>query len=606
MNIAVLVKQVPNAETLTLLPDGRLNRVGVDLEMNAYCRRAVSKGVELAGAHGGRCVVFTLGPPVAEDILREAVAWGAHEGVLITDPAFAGSDTLATARALAAALRHEGPWDLVLVGRNSIDADTGQVGAQVAELLDLPFAAGIRQLELTDGKVEVNCELDDGWRTCRLQLPAVLSTAERLTDPCKVPPPGRAAVPADKIRRLTAADLGPGPWGAAGSPTQVGSVRSMEIDRRGMVLSGEPADQVAEAVALLESWGALITGDHRGTATTESAEPGVDNVDPATEGSGPGIVVVIEPGRPRLARELLGEAAHLAAELDGTVTAIGPAPLDAAALAGWGADSAVELVGTPVEEDVAVAIADWCGRHGPWAGLLPGTLWGREVAARMAVRLDAGLTGDAVGFGVEHGRLISWKPAFGGRLVAAITATSDIQLATVRPGILSLRTPRKTDGELPVEQVTRTRRGRLDVTGEGRDDEVEALLTAETVVSVGNGIPPDDYPLLEPLVHSLGAELAASRKVTDKGWLPRARQVGITGQSIAPALFVAIAVSGKFNHMVGARGAGTIVAVNNDPGAPVFEWADIGIVGDWREVVPLLASALSGSSPQMGLLEVES
>ncbi|HWE69927.1 MAG TPA: electron transfer flavoprotein subunit beta, partial [Acidimicrobiales bacterium] len=148
MNIAVLIKQVPKAETMTLSPDGRLQRQGVELEMNAYCRRAVSKGVELAAAHAGRCVVFTLGPSAAEDVLREAVAWGADEGVLVSDPAFAGSDTLATAKALAAALRHQGTWDLILVGRNSIDADTGQVGPQVAELLDLPFGGGVRQLKV--------------------------------------------------------------------------------------------------------------------------------------------------------------------------------------------------------------------------------------------------------------------------------------------------------------------------------------------------------------------------------------------------------------------------------------------------------------------------
>ena len=103
------------------------------------------------------------------------------------------------------------------------------------------------------------------------------------------------------------------------------------------------------------------------------------------------------------------------------------------------------------------------------------------------------------------------------------------------------------------------------MTGEGRDDEVEALLTANTVVAVGTGVSPDDYPKLEPLIASLGAELAATRKVTDKGWLPRARQVGLTGQSVDPALFLAIGASGKFNHMVGARGAGIIVAVNHDP-----------------------------------------
>src|SRR5262245_14088564 len=104
MRIAVLVKQVPKFEAMEMGADGRLVRDGLELEMNPYCRRAVAKGVELAAATDGTCTVFTLGPPAAEDSLREAIAWGADRGVLVTDPAFAGSDTLATARALATAL----------------------------------------------------------------------------------------------------------------------------------------------------------------------------------------------------------------------------------------------------------------------------------------------------------------------------------------------------------------------------------------------------------------------------------------------------------------------------------------------------------------------
>jgi len=113
-SVAVIIKQVPLAEDFELGPDGRLVRDRVPLEVNPYCRRAIAQGVELAA--GGRCVAFTLGPPAAEDALREAVAAGAAEGVHLCDPAFAGSDTLAAARALGAAIRAAGPFDLILAG----------------------------------------------------------------------------------------------------------------------------------------------------------------------------------------------------------------------------------------------------------------------------------------------------------------------------------------------------------------------------------------------------------------------------------------------------------------------------------------------------------
>ena len=255
LRIAVLVKQVPVGESLTLGPDGRLQREDGPLEMNPYCRRAVSKGVELARATGGICTVFTMGPDSASDVLREAVAWGADTGVHLCDPAFAGSDTLATARALTAALSRNGPFDLIVVGRNTVDGETGQVGPELAQLLDLPFAAGVRQLELTGRGLSLGLEQDDGWTTVELALPALISAAERLCEPCKVGPEGRAAVAADRIVRRTAAELGAGPWGQSASPTWVGAVRVLSHERLQHRLSGPVSDQVREAVAMLEDGG---------------------------------------------------------------------------------------------------------------------------------------------------------------------------------------------------------------------------------------------------------------------------------------------------------------------------------------------------------------
>ena len=154
------------------------------------------------------------------------------------------------------------------------------------------------------------------------------------------------------------------------------------------------------------------------------------------------VVVIVEPGRERLTRELLGEAAGLAARGGGRVVAVGPDLPSDRDLSCWGADEAFQVVGARVEEDVAAAIAGWASGRELWGILAPGTAWGREVAARLAASLGAGLTGDAVDLAVEDGRLVAFKPAFGGRLVAAIRADSPIQMATVRPGVLPVREPR--------------------------------------------------------------------------------------------------------------------------------------------------------------------
>jgi electron transfer flavoprotein alpha subunit len=212
------------------------------------------------------------------------------------------------------------------------------------------------------------------------------------------------------------------------------------------------------------------------------------------------------------------------------------------------------------------------------------------VASRVAARLDAGLTGDAIQLDIDGDRLVSWKPAFGGRLVAAIRASSSIQMATVRPGVLPRLTPR-APARPQVEVHTATPRARIQVKSRQQNDQLDALALATRVVGVGAGIPPERYGELDPLLRVLQAELATTRKVTDQGWLPHSRQVGITGRSIAPNLYIALAISGRFNHTCGTQASGTILAINADAKAPIFAEADIGLVADWAACVPILAQA---------------
>jgi electron transfer flavoprotein alpha subunit len=598
LRVAALIKQVPVAEAMTLRSDGRLDRDGIDLEMNSYCRRAVAKGCEVAAESGGTCTVFTLGPASAEDCLREAIAWGAWDGVHICDSGFAGSDTLATARALSTALRHEGVFDLILAGRNSVDGDTGQVGPEIAEMLDLPFAAGVRELAVVDGRMlQLTLEHDDGWEEMEVALPAVLSVAERLCDPCKVPPDGRARVQADRVRRLSASDLGPGPWGDAGSPTKVGDVRVVTHSRQRLVLSGSLDEKVELAVNMLAARGALLFEDSEETllqapSVLDSSyhggmRPLADDERPVAQQI---VAVAVEPERPRVTAELLGAARGLAQEIGGTVVAIALEDADGALLGALGADQVIVIEGSRIAEDMAMALTAWAREIGPWAVLVPSTAFGREVAGRCAAALRAGLVGDTIGVEIHNGRLVASKPAFSGALVADITCTSPIQMATIRPGVLPIPEPR--DFTAPVEQRMIEPRGRVAVTLRRRDDDVEVLARAKVVIGLGAGVKPGDYERLSRLAAMLGAELAATRKVTDNGWAPRARQVGLTGRSISPRLYVAIGLSGKFNHMVGVRSAGTVLAINSDPEALVFEHCDIGIVEDWQKVLPVLVGKL--------------
>jgi electron transfer flavoprotein alpha subunit len=307
---------------------------------------------------------------------------------------------------------------------------------------------------------------------------------------------------------------------------------------------------------------------------------------------GPVVAVLVEPSRTRSTRELLGAAAGLAQSIEGHVVAIGPTPGDAARLAAWGADAVIAIHGSEVEEDIARAVTEWCATNTPWAVLAPSTPWGREVLSRAASVLQAGVTGDAVGLLARDGRLIADKPAFGGALIAEISCSSAIQMATVRAGVLPLLTPREAK-PARVSSIEAIAKSRVRIIDRSREDDSDEMVSAPFVIGVGKGVDPADYLALDEIRDSLGAVYCATRKVTDEGWMPRARQVGITGHSISPHLYIAIGLSGNFNHTAGVRSSGTIIAVNKDPDAEIFQWADVGFVGDWKTVLGALAPALA-------------
>jgi len=591
MRIAAVVKPVAPLDAASPELEGERTAAGAAWTLNPFCLRAVAQACELAAAVGdGTVTVLCLGPSSAADALGDAVNRAeatavSCEGVLVSDPAFEGSDTLTTARTLAAAIDAAGGFDLVLTGRRAVDVDTGQVGPQLAELLGLPFAAGARFLSVRRDTLRVRCEHDDGWVQLDVELPAVVSCAERLIDPGRASPSTRRP----PLGTIDAAALGPGPWGRAASAVRVEAVARRIVLRRRARLAGPVDTQIGEAVAALRECGALDAGP-----PPEALEP----VPPAQGERGDAVGVLVEPTRVRTARQLLGAAARLAVALDGHAVALTVEAPDAEQLGSWGADAVVHLEGSTVAEDVGGALAAWVRVASPRAVLTPSTTWGREVGGRAAARLDAGLVGNAAEVAVDGtGRLRVQQPVLGGQQLAVVTTRSPVQLVAVRPGALTTPATRAS-GNVEVRSMAVEARSRVRIRSESRDDDLEALANAPVVVGVGLGVPRASYPVLGPLLAALDAELGATRPVVDRGWLPHARQIGLTGRSVAPRLYVAVGIVGRAAHLVGVTGAETILAVHERADAPVFDAADLGIVGDWREVVPRLAAALGVEAAQ--------
>ncbi|HOL72400.1 MAG TPA: electron transfer flavoprotein subunit alpha/FixB family protein [Bryobacteraceae bacterium] len=305
----------------------------------------------------------------------------------------------------------------------------------------------------------------------------------------------------------------------------------------------------------------------------------------------------------RMAWETLAAARQMARDLNAPVSAAvlgeGVAGL-AQKAAGrdletvWAVDHPLLKQYTP---DAYTAALEALIRHaGPELVVFPHTYQVRDYAPRLAARFRRALLSDAVSHRVEDGKLVLVRQLFQGKLNA------DVRFATEPPNFVSVqagayRADEIEQGKARVETFTppldpaavRTRPSEpFRETQAGVD-----LSSASIIVSVGRGIKEkENLAIVEKLAEALGAELAASRPICDNGWLPMERQVGSSGQTVAPKLYLAIGISGAIQHLVGMKGSRTIVAINKDAGAPIFEVADYGIVGDLFEVVPALTEEI--------------
>ena len=256
MEIIVCVKQVPDTKDVRLDPKtNTMSREGVESIMNPFDRHALEEGVRLKEEHGGRVKVLSMGPPQAADVLREAIACGADEGVLVSDRAFAGADTWATSYTLVKAIETMGDADLILCGKQAIDGDTAQVGPGMASRMDRPYVTCVQRIrEVGPDHIIVERMMDDGYDVVRLPLPALLTVVKDINEPRIPSLKGKMRAKKAEIKTLSATDIGAEEQciGLAGSPTQVVQVFSPEPRRDRKIFSGSVDEQVEQLVECLK------------------------------------------------------------------------------------------------------------------------------------------------------------------------------------------------------------------------------------------------------------------------------------------------------------------------------------------------------------------
>ncbi len=303
--------------------------------------------------------------------------------------------------------------------------------------------------------------------------------------------------------------------------------------------------------------------------------------------------------------ELLNPGRRMADKLGEKLVAVvlgqGIASVAAQAVA-CGADQVITVEGEEYlhynSDAQTYAMTKLIEKYRPSIVLYGATNNGRDVGPRVACALRTGLTADCTGLDIdEQGLLASTRPAFGGNLMATISCPNTRpQMSTVRPGVFKKPVPDEgRRGEIISEDI-HIPAGELRVRLVERVREVAQavhLEDAEVIVSGGRGLKSgENFALIRQLAEAMGGEVGASRAAVDAGWIPHAHQVGQTGKTVAPKIYVAVGISGAIQHLAGMSGADTVIAINKDPEAPIFSVADYGIVGDAFEVVPALIEAL--------------
>jgi electron transfer flavoprotein alpha subunit len=248
------------------------------------------------------------------------------------------------------------------------------------------------------------------------------------------------------------------------------------------------------------------------------------------------------------------------------------------------------LLGAPLPQPRVDALEKLVRDRDFEAVLFAATVLSADVAAGLAARLEAGLNYDLTDVVVEDGKLTGKRPALGDSVYADVGWTSEPRLALFRSGTFE---PVESGDSAEVETFeSRFQDFSLAATmieQAHEESEGPSIEDADVIVAGGRGLGgPENFALVEELAKALGGAVAATRAVVDAGWYPYAAQVGQTGKTVSPKLYVAVGISGAIQHKVGMQGSGLIVAINKDPNAPIFEYADLGVVGDLHEIVPKL------------------
>lgn len=628
LTIISLIKQVPLPSEMRMGEDGLMDRTKAKSIINIDCQFGLEAGLQLRKQNpDARLIVCSMGPGSFENSLRTAISMGYDEAYLLSDRKLGGSDTYATGLAISTMLRHLGftkdskdPF-IILAGRQTSDGDTAHVPSQVAESIGIPQATFVESVKMDGiGKVVAKRIIEGGFQMMKLPIPCVISLTPTGIPPRKPSLSGAIKARNMKITTFGIADIGLGTEkiGIDGSPTIVAKVVNIVSERPPITMS-QGHNEAALVSSLIANYkkGGNVFGKKEEAEKKEIERPDFPLKD-FRDGS-KGILTWAEVTNGNISRpslELLTPARNLANQL-GNDTKIMTLMIGKSVrhlsqtLIEHGSDEVIIVEDDKLEEYLVLPFssifAQVIKEKKPEIALFAATTSGRELAPRVGMKTSSGVTADCTG--LEIGEYIdkkekviyypileSRRPTYGESKLATILGFVCPQVSTARAGTFEV--PRRSEGRNGIVSVYKPVLNDKDfvveimktVRGGGG---LQNLFEADIIISGGRGTTNDSLGLIKALADSLiekgiNAEWACSRPVVDEGVTEYPRQVGQTGKTIRPKVYVAVGISGAIQHIAGMKEAGKVIAIDHNPKANIFNHADFGIVGEYQDILPEL------------------
>ena len=628
LTIISLIKQVPLPSEMRMGDDGLMDRTKAKSIINIDCQFGLEAGLQLKKQYpDARLIVCSMGPGSFDASLRTAVSMGYDEAYLLSDRKLGGSDTYATGLAISTMLKHLGftkdsrePY-IVLAGRQTSDGDTAHVPSQVAESIGIPQATFVESVK-SDGNGNVIAKriIEGGYQMMKLPMPCVISLTPTGIPPRKPSLSGAIKARSINITTFGIDDIGLGTEkiGINGSPTIVAKVINIVSERAPITMSSghNEAALVDSLIANFKKGGNVLVKKEK-EAKKDIERPDFPDKD-FRDGSR-GILTWAEVTNGKISRpslELLTPARNLANQL-GHDTKILTLIIGknvkslVQTLIEHGSDEVIFVEDDKLEEYLVLPFSSIFEQvikvRKPEIALFAATTSGRELAPRIGMKTDSGVTADCTG--LEIGEYIdkkekviytpileSRRPTYGESKLATILGFVCPQISTARAGTFEV--PARVEGRQGIISSFSAVLNDKDfvveiletVRGEGG---LQNLFEADVVVSGGRGTTGDNLGLVKALAKALisqgvNAEWTSSRPVVDEGVAEYARQVGQTGKTIRPKVYIAIGISGAIQHIAGMKESEKIIAIDHNPKAHIFHNADFGIVGEYQDILPEL------------------